>query len=354
MRVGFDAHMVGEQETGNETYALGLLLGLHEIGFPVDTYAFRPLPFSIHRQHRIFPRASTARVPLALPARAIIDRLDLLHTTYILPPLLPTRAVVTVHDVTFALYPEWFPARLQRMLSVLVPRSLKQARRIITISQRTKDDIVRLYGTDPNKIAVTHLAPRPAFASRLSSDRGVEPFFLYVGNVHPRKNVETLVRAMRILKDRGERVPLVVAGKPAFRSAEVLQLVEDLDVADLVRFPGYVPDETLQRMYATCTALVHPALYEGFGLTVVEGMVQGAPVIAADTSSLPEVVGDGGVMVPARDAEAWAQVMARVASSARFREELERRALERSSSFSWRRCAADTVAVYHAALRRPG
>ena len=354
MRVGFDAHMVGQRETGNETYALGLLQGLDQIGFPVHTYAFADLPAGIHRPHRIRRYPSPLRVPLAVPYVAVRDRLDLWHGTYILPPFLPCKSVVTVHDITFALHSEWFPSHVHRMLRALVPLSMRRASRIIAISKRTKWDIVERYGLAPEKIAVTYLAPRPSLLSAPAAKTDQrEPFFLYVGNVNPRKNVETLIRAVRIVKDRGLVVPLVLAGQPGFGFGRVADLIGELGLDDLVRVEGYVPDDKMTRLYASCAALVHPALYEGFGLTLLEAMAHGAPVIVADTSTAQEVVGDAALRVPPHDSEAWADALARIIHDADLRRSLSARGLAHARCFSWEKCARETVDVYRAVVEDP-
>ncbi|GAC1634934.1 MAG: glycosyltransferase family 1 protein [Chloroflexota bacterium] len=350
MRVGFDAHMVGQHETGNETYALGLLSGLDEIGFAVDTYAFAPTPGTIHRFHATWPHQSYIRIPITNPLLARRDRLNLFHATYVLPPVLPCRSVVTVHDITYALFPQWFAPRVRAMLQVLVPLALKKARRIITISEHTKRDLVQHYGVDPDKIAVAYLAPRPAFLERDTTSRREQPFFLYVGNVEPRKNVETVIRALAVMRDRKHAIPLVVTGKQGLNYGETVRLVHTLRLDHLVEFTGYVPDDRLRHLFASCTALVHPALYEGFGLTPLEAMVQRTPVIAANTSSVPEVVGDSALLVEAESIEAWTDAMENMMDSQDLREKYAERGAWHVTQFSWKRCAEKTLEAYRVAL----
>ena len=351
MRVGFDAHMLGQHETGNETYAIGLLAGLDSLGFAVDAYTFGARPAGIHRYHTIRPRQSAVRIPLVTPLVAARDKLDIFHATYILPPLLPCVGVVTVHDITYALFPEWFSPRVRATLRLLVPLALRQARRVIAISHNTRRDLVEHYGIPSEKIDVVYLAPRPAFSHRISPEPVDHPYFLYVGNVEPRKNVRTVIQAMALLRERGLSVRLVVAGKQGLHFDSTRALVATLGLADWVEFTGYVPDERLRSLYASALALVHPALYEGFGLTPLEAMVQHTPVIAAATSALPEVLGDAGLLVEALNVEEWAAAMQTLAEEPALREKYGARGAVYVQRFSWTRCAEQTVDVYRRALQ---
>jgi glycosyltransferase involved in cell wall biosynthesis len=338
--------MVGRQETGNETYARGLLTGFEAIGFPLDVYGFEPIASQLHRCHRIWPQASIVRIPLSTPLLCFRDRLSVYHATYILPPLLGCASVVTIHDITFVLHPEWFSPKVQRMLAVLVPRAIHQAQRVVTISENSKADIVARLGVPPDKVAVTYLAPRPEFALPLQRTDDAEPFFLYVGNIQPRKDVGTVLRALSIARHRGVEARLIVAGVPGLGFDRISQLIHDLGLERVVEFRGYVSDDELRALYASCVALVHPALYEGFGLTPLEAMVQGAPVLAANTSALPEVVGDAALLLPPLEPEAWAHAMERVLHDDALRRDLTARGLARSRRFSWEQCARQTVEVY--------
>jgi glycosyltransferase involved in cell wall biosynthesis len=346
MRVGFDAHMVGDRETGNETYARGLLTGLDAIGFPVDVYSFQPIPSKVHRNHRIWPQQSIVRIPVSTPILQRRDHLSLYHATYILPPALGCPSVVTVHDITYVLHPEWFPTGVQRKLALLVPLAIRQASRVITISEHSKRDIVERYNVPETKVAVTCLAPRPDFVRLQARVDAVNPFFLYVGNIQPRKNVRTVLHALAIARQRGVEARLVIAGAPGYQFDHIARLAAELHLGDAVEFRGYVPDDELRSLYASCTALVHPALYEGFGLTPLEAMAQGAPVLVANTSSIPEVVGDAAVLLPPLEPEAWADAMERVMQDRALRDDLTNQGQARSRQFSWEECARQTVAVY--------
>ena len=141
-----------------------------------------------------------------------------------------------------------------------------------------------------------------------------------------------------------------MAGKPGLNYASIVRLAGRLGLEDLVRFTGYVTDADLRHLYAACTALLHPALYEGFGITPLEAMVQGAPVVAARTSSIPEVVGDAALLLDPYDVEGWSAAMERILCDADLRRDLQARGAERVARFSWERCARETLAIYRSVL----
>ena len=181
-----------------------------------------------------------------------------------------------------------------------------------------------------------------------------ERFILYLGTLQPRKNVETLVRAFARWQERvpsqARDVVLVLAGAKGWFYERLFRLVEDLRVAGRVVFPGYVPNEDLPWWYNAATVFAYPSLFEGFGLPVLEAMACGTPVLAANTSSLPEIVGDAGILLPPKDVEAWATALCEVVVEAEKRHLLAKRGQERARLFSWERTARETLAVYQEVL----
>jgi glycosyltransferase involved in cell wall biosynthesis len=350
MRIGFDAHAVGRRQTGNETYALGVLHGLAQIGIPVNAYGYSAPPGDVHTWRRLRPSSRWVRIAVDMPLAAVRDRLDLYHGSYALPPLAPCHTVVTVHDLTFISHPEWLPRGHGAAMRYSVGLALKQAAAIIAVSQRTKADIVHHYRIQPERITVTHLAPRPQIVDDHPDLHSRRDYFLCVGSIEPRKNIPVLIRALAMLRDRHIEVPLVLAGAPGAAFDDVQALIHDLHLGELVRFSGYVTDRELQGLYSACTAVVHPSLFEGFGLTPLEAMTLGRPVLAAHTGSLPEVIGDAGLLLPPTDPEAWACAMEQVLSG-HLNSELAERGWARAQRFSWERCARETVGVYRRVLQ---
>ena len=423
MHIAIDAHMVGERETGNETYTVNLIRGLLRVagrdpkGFSWDAGEPAAAPdglqraearrwgatprFSLLTPHperlhaalpelRDFPHAevvrlrpanSLLRIPFGLPAVALRRSVDVLHVTYNAPPVASCPVVVTIHDISFEHYPEFFSPRDYAILKTLVPLSARRAARVITVSQHAKREIVQRYGIDPQRVAVTYEAAAAQFkpvsdpaalqAVRARYGIGDGPFLLALGNLQPRKNIGRLLEAFAQVVGTGDwglgtdyRSPvtdhstplrygtacsLVIAGKALWRESEIFASVQRAGLEDRVVFPGYVDDADLPALYSAATAFVYPSIYEGFGLPPLEAMACGTPVVCSTAASLPEVVGDAAVNVDPLRVDSLAQGLRDVLSNAALREDLRARGLRRAAQFSWDRCAAETLAVYTAA-----
>lgn len=369
MRIGIDVHMIGEQETGNETYVVNLLRALLAREDGEQYVPLTPRPSALEaplgrsardRAVRVGFGPSFLRVPLGIPLAARRHSLDLLHMTYIVPPVCPVPTVVTVHDISFEVYPETFSRRDRLLLSWGVPFSARRAARVIAVSDHTKCDLVRRYGIPEEKIRVTHEAPAPLFQPvedrvRLEAVRhryGVSgPYVLSVGTLQPRKNLSTLLEAFRVAKGEG-RIPhrLVIVGKQGWQGATVLREVKARGLEGEVVFTGYVPAEDLPSFYSGADLFVYPALYEGFGLPPLEAMACGTPVVASNTASLPEVLGDAAWLIDPRDIGGLASAIRRVLGDPALARRLSNLGLAHAKQFSWDRTARQTVEVYREAL----
>jgi glycosyltransferase involved in cell wall biosynthesis len=294
---------------------------------------------------------------LGIPLDRFVGEADVFHATWHLLPRLRTPAsVMTLYDLSFALFPETHLRVLRWSSNALVPRFLRACDRIISISESTKRDAVRLYGIPEDKIVVTHLAAedrfRPADPDRVAEVRGrfgLPPrFLLYVGTIEPRKNLDVLLGALLRLKGQGREVPLVVAGRLGWLYDGFLAKIRSLGLENLVLLPGFVPDDDLPALYTAAEVFVYPSVYEGFGIPVLEAMGCGTPVLCSDVSSLPEVAGDGGILLPPGDPAAWAEAIARLTEEPALRRELRERGFRRASRFRWEETARRTWEIYRA------
>jgi len=303
------------------------------------------------------------RLRLPLPVELITGPVDVFHSPdFTLPPVWRARAVLTVHDLSFLRVPECFTGALRRYLERVVPRSVRRADHVIADSHSTKRDLVELLGTPAGKVTVIHSGVEPRF--RPITDRAAlgpvrqrydlpERFIISVGTLQPRKNFATLVEAFARLKSEtgnwkpGARsLKLVIAGGRGWLYEEIFARVEALGLQGDVLFPGFVADEDLPALYNLAEAFVLPSLYEGFGLPPLEAMACGTPVVTSNVSSLPEVVGDAGLMVEPADVESLAAAIERVLEDGGLRREMVQRGLARAKEFTWERAARRLLGVY--------
>ncbi len=257
-------------------------------------------------------------------------------------------SVVTAHDLAIYRHPEWFPERQWLSTRWLVPRSLRGAGAVVAVSANTAADVQELFEVDPGRLHVIpegvgrRFRPLPAEALREAAGRYRLParFLLFVGTIEPRKNLLTLIEAWSSLR---RRPPLVLAGDWGWR-AEAVRVAAERAGGD-VRVLGAVSPDELPALYNLAAALVHPAWYEGFGLTPLEAMACGTPVAVANVSSLPEVVGGAALLVDPSDVEGWTRAMERLLEDAPLRESLRGRGLERAAALTWEVAALRTWAV---------
>lgn len=363
IKVGIDAHMAGSRETGNETYIVSLVRGLSALAARDESYMVytlgRPpelegLPAGRFATAELVPRQDFIRLPLVLPIRAWRDRLAVLHVTYHMPPLCPCPVVVTIHDISFRFFPSAFSRRDLVILSTLVPFSARKAAKIITVSHRSKSDLMKQYAVPGDKIVVTHYAAGEEFRPvRDETTLGAtcarynirRPYILAVGNLQPRKNLRTLIEAHARLRLDGV-VPhqLVLVGHRRWRHQEILHTAAE-QASDVV-FTGYIPKTDLVALYSAAHLFVYPSLYEGFGLPVLEAMACGAPVVASTGGALPEVAGDAAILVNPCHTDNLADAVAAVLSDDSLRRDLIRRGFERSRQFNWAETARQTLEVY--------
>ena len=354
--------MVGERETGNETYTVNLLRGLAAHPGPDRYLCLTPHPARLaaldlpenFQPVRVRPAQSIARVPIATPLAVRRQKADLLHmTTYVTPPWSPCPMVVTIHDLSFLEYPHAFSWRVRTMLTTLVPGSVKRAARVIAVSEWTKQDLIRRYGVPPEKIVVTPEAPPPGFtrlpdAQRLPLPPGVvEPFVLAVGNLEPRKNLTRLIEAFGLaVREHGFTGQLVLVGQAHMRAGEVQRAVRERGVESRVVFTGFVSHDDLTLLYNRASLFVYPSLYEGFGLPPLEAMACGCPVLASNVTAMPEVLGDAALLVNPLSIAELAQGMMAVLDRPELAASLREKGLRRAAQYSWRATAAKTREVY--------
>ena len=342
--VAFDADVLGRQRTGDETYALNLLRELGPLTGAADIrlVAITRRPDLVPEGVEPFELAVRSQeLRMAWSLTRALGRLDadLLHTQYAVPLRCPCPAVVTVHDVSFARDPSLMGWKDRMVFGRVVPRAVRKAARVLTVSERTKADISELYGVPAERIAVTPngvdpvFRPAPRGAENASNRLLQGPYVLSVGAIQRRKNQLAALAAAT-----AAGLPLVVVGpeKDATLAAELRRRG--------ARLEGYVEPERLADLYRGAACLVQSSRYEGFGLPVLEAMASGTPVVAVPEPALREVAGDAAIFV---EEDALADGVQRALEE---RERLVAAGLKRSRAFSWRAAADRTLAVYREIL----
>lgn len=281
---------------------------------------------------------------------------------YIIPPFVHGKKVVTVHDMVIRAYPETVRFRTKQLLLTGMKKSMKRADVIITDSEFSKKEIEKYYPQFADKIEVVYCGVNKEkfyhiedkeLITRTKASLGIDgEYFLYLGTIEPRKNLERLIDAYKLLCERDVNVPkLVMAGGKGWLNSGIYGKVSEYGLEEKVLFTRYVPDEDLCPLMNGACAFVFPSIYEGFGMPPLEAMSCGVPVVSSGEASLPEVVGDCAVIVDAYSPDSIADGMYRIYMDRPLREELSKKGMQRAAGFSWERSAEKLHEIYKAVLR---
>jgi glycosyltransferase involved in cell wall biosynthesis len=373
MRVGIDFTAGIHQRGGIGRYTRELFRALISLDQQDDFVVYYSHPRG-QRPERVFPKTKNVaerpfgisdrwlsvlwfRLHMPVPIDMVTGPVDLFHfPNFMLPPVRRARTVVTVHDLSFLLHPECAEEGNRAYLERTVPDSVRRADFVVVDSANTQNDLIVLLDADPARIEVIYPAVDSHFRpiddeEALSAVRDKYnlhfPFILNQNVIEPRKNIPRLIEAFsRLKRDLGISHRLVIGGGLGWMYESVFQAVEEFNVADSVVFLGYVPDEDLPALYNLADLFVYPSIYEGFGIPCVEAMACGTPVVASNTSSLPEAIGDAGLMVRPTDVDGIAEAIAQVLTNPTLRHDLRRRGLERAQLFTWQASAEKVLGIY--------
>lgn len=363
MHLAINATELGRGRGGNETYIAGLVEGLSSLSpspqvslltcqwdrdlllpsavHEVNLGAYRQLPFFLYQQTRVLRRLEP----------------DWYLSNYYLPPLLPCKGSVIVHDLSFRAHPEYFPSLVAWYMRWLVGWAVRLADRVLTVSTFSRDELLRFYPAVAGKVCIVpngigaQFRPSPDDGTAQSDHKTLSrygldgpPYILALSSIHPRKNLSRLLDAyLNLRRERGAIPRMVWVGAPRWGSHELLERARSSGVI----LTGFVAEEELPALYRGAAMLVYPSLYEGFGLPPVEAMACGTPVVTSNTTSLPEVVGQAALTVDPMDVQAIATAMARLLDDAALRSKLAEVGIERSRRYTWPRSARRLLAALH-------
>ncbi len=368
MRIGFDARLIYYQQAGIGQYILHLVQGLgrlfqkrtaEELWVLHSRKAPRlKLPSGV-RQARLWTPSHHRFESAALRAELLGKRLALLHSPDFIPPFGGRfRSIITIHDLNFIHFPQFLTPASARYYGQ-IHRAVRRADHILTDSHWTRQDVITALGVSPERVTTVHLAANPVYrpitdhqeVRRTVSGYGLpSDFIIFVGTLEPRKNVSTLLKAFHRLREQGYKLHLAIVGRKGWLYEDIFSTLTQLKLADYVHFLENTPNEDLARLYNAAQCLALPSYYEGFGLPPLEAMACGTPVVVSNRASLPEVVGDAGLLIDPDRPEELSAALVRVLDDGELRATLHRRGLKRASEFSWARAAHETLSVYEQVL----
>lgn len=379
MKIGIDARFLTHPQPGGfKTYTESLISSLTRVDSENEYFLYTDRPYgdlidSLNSSN-FHGRVVSGDMPivgvpwreqLKLAHYAKKDHVDLFHSPCLTAPLkLHCPLVVTVHDMIWA-FPEKYSRseslslkrRLMEHYNRMIPAySSKRAKAIITVSHAARESILEHLKLDGDHIFVTHEAPNPLF-TKIKDEQRIRSvqskyslpanYILAIGSADPRKNIGRLVQAYSLLsKELRDEFQLVIVWTHSLLADELAEQIEKLDLTGHVHFLRSVPNEDLAVLYSLTSLFAFPSLYEGFGLPPLEAMACGAPVIAADNSSIPEIVGDAALLFNAGDVEELCAIMHSVLGNEKLRTSLSEKGVKHVSSFSWDKCARQTIDVY--------
>lgn len=363
--IGIDARLTYYRVGGISTYIRRLISALEKLEHQQQFTIFhsRKAVDSLSQQFRsarLWTPCHHRLERLALSLELARHRLDLLHSPDFIPPLRGARRhVITVHDLTFIHYPQYLTAESRRYYNGQIETAVRQADHILVDSEATRRDLIDILSVPQGKITVHMLGVDPQFrpltAEQTEPARaalGLPPqYILFVGTFEPRKNIAGLLQAYHdLLTTLPDAPPLVLVGRPGWNFEQTLAQAESLKLGERLIWHSAVSDEQLPAVYNMALALVTPSFYEGFGLPALEAMACGTVPVVSDRSSLPEIVGDVGLLIDPDDPAALTAALQRVLSDADWRQAQQQAGLQRAAGFTWEETARIVLETYHALL----
>ena len=365
MRIGIDCRLPFYQMGGISQYVLHLLPALAALD-GTNQYLvlqswkdgrFHTPTAPNFQRHNLFTPCHHRLERWVLATELLPHRLDMLHSPDFIPPAFGAkRRIITVHDLNFHYYPQFLTAESKRYYADQIAWAVRVADHISADSEATRQDLIEILRVPADKVTTIHLAANPLYEraygatavnSTLQQYNLPRGFILFVGTLEPRKNLPMLLRAYAMMRrETAVDVPLVFIGSKGWIYDEIFATIEALDLRDQVHHLSGIYDEQLAHLYTGAGVLVTPSHYEGFGLPALEAMHCGCPVIVSNRGSLPEVVGEAGLLLDPDDEAAWAYHMTQVLLLSELREKMVVNGRVQAKKFSWQKTAVATLNLY--------
>ncbi|KKU55751.1 MAG: Glycosyl transferase [Candidatus Moranbacteria bacterium GW2011_GWE2_47_10] len=373
MRIGIDIRLIGKNRTGDEAVFFNLTKNLAKIDSENEYLLFtdvtdegklseilKRLEIEDKRNFKIISIETKNRFSwnfLTLPAYLRKNPVDVYLTQYIVPFFVPKKIkiVTIIHDISFNFFPQFIRKSDLLFLKTLIPLSIEKADKVLGVSRFTRDEIVKFYKTEPEKVDFFHNAVSEDFKSQDVSEEKLrevkkkyglpEKFFLYVGTLQPRKNIPFLLESYAQIKDKTADTKLVLVGNRQAHNfdARIDEAVRKHNLEEIVVFPGFIDEQDKAAVYKLAHVFVFPSLYEGFGIPVLESFEMGTPVLAADIPSLREVGGDGALFADPESIDKFSKALYDISIEEKLRSELMSSGSRRAGLFSWMKTAEDVL-----------
>ncbi len=363
MKIAIDIREAGAEKTGKGWYTYNLVLELLKLDSKNEYVLYSDNEKSPYKEFKNVQLKHITSKGLKWHLNVLKDlkshKPDLFFapTSYIIPSLAPKslKVIITVHDLVAFLFPASHNAKAVLIERLTLRRAIKKAARIFVVSENTQKDLLKRFKYPHSHIHLVPCAPSDFFREPVKPEEIAkfkakyklpEQFILAVGTLEPRKNFGTLIKSFVLIKAKLPHSKLVIVGKKGWKYSHIEDKLKEFKLENEVIFPGYLDGEDLKKMYAAATVFVFPSLYEGFGIPPLEAMACGCPVVSSNVASLPEVVGDAGILIEPKNARKIADSVISLIENDQIRNMLIERGLRRAEKFSWQKSAEAALAVF--------
>jgi glycosyltransferase involved in cell wall biosynthesis len=369
MNIAIDIRAIGKKRTGDEVYTLELIKGLSQLEIGHNFYLFTdtedwyqvPTLKNLPNNWRVIPLLPKSKLiwtEYLLPKACHQYNIDLLHIQYIAPLFgLPkyTKMLNTIHDISWKFVPQHIKFLDKFLLNTLIPQSIQKSDAIITVSKHSKYAIQNIFGTNLNKIHTIynggHISNIPTVISTSQKVRMVlkEEYILYLGSLQPRKNIPTALQAFAkyIEANPDSKLKFIIAGGKGYNyDNQIDETISEYNLQDRVILVGFITDEEKILLLKQAKAFIYLSLYEGFGIPIIEAMSLNTPVISSNSSCLPEVVDDAGILVDPYDVDAITKAITTLVHNLLIAKEYREKGLARAKTFTWQNMVQKTYSVY--------